>query len=225
MTAPPGFRPQNGRFFWKTLQRDPMTAPYRWCAVSFRFPEKIKSHKFFIESIFYVRRFSHCAILRKQPSAAAHILYRVRCRPAKNCFRFLRIRPKSGKVSIPAWANHIGQLHLVCCLKCMNQFQNRDTVSRAEINCLYTSMVYGIVQRLQVSYRQINSMEIIPLAGAVRRGIVAAENRQFLQLSRRHATDVGHQIVGNTVEIVSQQAGFVSANGVKYRSRIAQKSG
>ena len=86
----------------------------------------------------------------KFPGAAAHILYRVRCRPAKNCFRFLRIRPKSGKVSIPAWANHIGQLHLVCCLKCMNQFQNRDTVSRAKIDCLCTSMVCSIFQRFQI---------------------------------------------------------------------------
>ena len=50
--------------------------------------------------IFYVHRFSHCAILRKQPSAAAHILYRVRCCPAKNCFRFLHIRPKCSQVSI-----------------------------------------------------------------------------------------------------------------------------
>lgn len=161
----------------------------------------------------------------KFPGAAAHILYRMCGNPADDSLSFLRISPKCSQVSIPAWANHIGQLHLVCYLKCMNQFQNRDTVTRAEINCLYPSMVCGIVQRLQVSYRQINYMEIIPLAGAVRRRIVAAEDGQLLQLSRSHAADVRHQIVGNTVGIVSQQAGFVSANGVKYCSRIAQKSG
>ena len=115
----------------------------------------------------------------KFPGTSAHILYPMCGNPAEDALCFLRIRPKCSQVSIQAWANHIGQLHLVCCLKCMNQFQNRDTVSRAEINCLYTSMVCGIVQRLQVSYRQINYMEIIPLAGAVRRGIVTTEIVSF----------------------------------------------
>ena len=36
----------------------------------------------------------------KFPGAAAHILYTVRCCPAKNCFRFLHIRPKCSQVSI-----------------------------------------------------------------------------------------------------------------------------
>ena len=107
----------------------------------------------------------------------------------------------------------------------MDKFQNGNAMSCPQINGLYTGMGCGIFQRFQMSNRQINHVEVIPLAGAVRRGIVAAENRQFLQLSRRNPSDVGHQVVGDAVGVVPQQAGFVGPNGVKYCSRIAQKSG
>ena len=58
-------------------------------------------------------------------------------------------------------------------------------------------------------------MEIVALAGAVGGGIVAAEDGQLFQLACGHTTDVRHQIVGDTVGIITQQAGFMGTNGIE----------
>ena len=161
----------------------------------------------------------------KFPGAAAHILYSVCGNPAEDALCFLRISPESRKITIPTGADLIGQFYLVCRFKSMDKFQNGNAMSCPQINGLYTGMGCGIFQRFQMSNRQINHVEVIPLAGAVRCGIVAAEDGQLLQLSRSHAPDIWHQVVGNTVGIVSQQAGLVGPNGIEIPQQDRTKSG
>ena len=128
----------------------------------------------------------------KFPGAAAHILYRVCGNPAEDALCFLRISPECRQITIPKGADLIGQLYLVCRFKSMDKFQNGNAMSCSQVNSLHTGMGCGILQRFQMSNRQINHMEIIPLAGAVRCWIVTTEDGQLFQLSCRHATDVRH---------------------------------
>ena len=97
----------------------------------------------------------------------------------------------------------------------MHQFQNGDTVAGSQIDGLHALVGRRVFQCFQMAYRQINHMEVVPLAGAVWCGIVAAEDRQLFQLSCCHATDVWHQVIGNSIGIISQQAGLVGTNGIE----------
>ena len=75
---------------------------------------------------------------------------------------------------------------------------------------------------------QINHVQVVALAGAVRRGIIAAEDGQLLELAGCDAADVGHEVVGNSVRIVAQQAGFMRADGIEvseqHRAEIGMRS-
>ena len=103
----------------------------------------------------------------------------------------------------------------------MDQFQHGDTVSGTQVDGLYAFPVRSKLQSLQVSHRQVHHMEVISLAGTVGSGVIAAEDGQFLQLSRSHTADVGHQVIGNAVGVVPQQTGFMGTDGVK----VAQQHG
>ena len=64
-------------------------------------------------------------------------------------------------------------------------------------------------------------MEVVPLAGAVGGIIVTAEDGQLFQLPCSHTANVRHQIVGDAVGIVAQQAGLMGTDGIK----VAQQDG
>ena len=62
---------------------------------------------------------------------------------------------------------------------------------------------------------QIHHVDIVPDAGAVVGGIVAAEHMELLQLAHGHLGDVGHQVVGDAVGVLTDQTGFMGADGVE----------
>ena len=151
----------------------------------------------------------------KFPGTSAHILYRMCGNPAEDALCFLRISPESRQITIPTGADLIGKLYFVCRFKSMDKFQNGNAMSCSQVNSLHTGMGCGIFQRFQMSNGQIDHMEVIPLAGAVRRWIVTTKDGQFFQLSRRNPAYIRHQIVGDSVGIVSQKARLMGTDGIK----------
>ena len=71
-----------------------------------------------------------------------------------------------------------------------------------------------------MAFGQIRHVDEIPPAGAVRRVVVLAENRQLLPLAHGHLGHVRHQVVGNPLGVLADQTGSVRANRVK----ISQKN-
>ena len=53
------------------------------------------------------------------------------------------------------------------------------------------------------------------------KAVIDAEDGQFVEFARGDAADIRHEVVGNTVRIVAQQAGFMRADGVE----ISQQHG
>ena len=103
----------------------------------------------------------------------------------------------------------------------MHQLQHAHGAAGAEIERLRPGVRLRVFQRLQMTLSQIDHMQIIAQAGSVGRGIVVAEYGELFQLPRGNAGNIGHEIVGNPVRILAQQAGFVRADGIE----IAQQHG
>ena len=97
----------------------------------------------------------------------------------------------------------------------MYQFHNGNTITGTQVDGFDAIMVCSIFQSLQMANSQVHHMQVITLAGTVGGIIVATKYGQLFQLPGSHTPDVGHQVVGNTVGIVTQQAGCMGTDGVK----------
>ena len=66
-----------------------------------------------------------------------------------------------------------------------------------------------------MALRQVHHMDVIPHAGAVRGGIVVAEDGELLPDPRRHLGDIGHQIVGHAAGPFADQSAGMGADGIE----------
>ena len=62
---------------------------------------------------------------------------------------------------------------------------------------------------------QIHHMDIVAHAGAIRGGVVVAKDVHFFQLADRHLGDIRHQVIGDAVGVLTDEAGLVGADGVE----------
>ena len=62
---------------------------------------------------------------------------------------------------------------------------------------------------------QIDDVDIVTHAGAVRGGVVVAEDMDLFQLADGDLGDVGHQVVGDAVGVLADEAGLVGTDGVE----------
>ena len=62
---------------------------------------------------------------------------------------------------------------------------------------------------------QIYHMDIIPHTGSVRCIIIVTEYSQFLELSNSNLSNIGHQIVGNTIRILSHGTALMGTNRIE----------
>ena len=133
----------------------------------------------------------------------------------------MRVRPHLGQVALTARADDIGHVHAGGLHKRVHQLQHAHGVAGAQIEGLRARVLHGIVDGLEMALGQIDDMQIVAAAGAVRCGIVVAEDRQLVQLTGRHAGDIGHEVVRDTVRVIAEQAGGMAADGVE----VAQQHG
>ena len=58
-------------------------------------------------------------------------------------------------------------------------------------------------------------MDVVAHAGTVGRRIVIAEDSEFLALAHSHLGDIGHQVVGDAVGVLTDASAGVRSHGVK----------
>ena len=66
-----------------------------------------------------------------------------------------------------------------------------------------------------VAAGQVHHVDVVADAGAVGGGVVVAKDVDLFQLADRHLGDVGHQVVGDAVGVLADQARLVGADGVE----------
>ena len=73
----------------------------------------------------------------------------------------------------------------------------------------------GVADSRHVTLGQVYHMDIVPDAGAVVGVIVIAEYAQSFPSAHGHLGDIGHQIVGNALGILTDEAAVMGADGIK----------
>ena len=66
-----------------------------------------------------------------------------------------------------------------------------------------------------MAFGKVGYMNIIAHAGAIRRFVIAAEDRKFIAPADRHLRDTGHQVLRCALRILAEQAAFMRANRIE----------
>ena len=93
--------------------------------------------------------------------------------------------------------------------------QHAVSLAGAQIAYEESAVLLQLVQGRHMALGQVHHMDVVPHAGAVMGGPVAAEDVEAFQLSRRHLGDIGHQIIGNAVGVLADFPGGMGADGVE----------
>ncbi len=72
---------------------------------------------------------------------------------------------------------------------------------------------------------QIAHVDVVAHTGAVRGGVVVAEDLNLFQLAHGHLGDVGHQVVGDAVGVLADEAGLMGADGVEVTQQADVQAG
>src|SRR5260221_578009 len=90
-------------------------------------------------------------------------------------------------------------------LECPYRFQHRDAPPGAEIHRDPVPLALQGFQRRNVAARQVDDMDVVADAGAVACRIIAAENTHSVANAHGNLSDIGHQIVWDTLRIFTDQ--------------------
>ena len=137
---------------------------------------------------------------------AAHILEVLFGFPAKKSFGFGRISIVFRDVAGTAGSNDIRNSDVIDTGIGIDQIQDGITVAGTKIDDLRTGMGSGIITGLYMALGQVNHMDIIPDAGAIRSGIIITENGELFQLTNGYLGDIGNKVVGDAGGILANEA-------------------
>ena len=70
-------------------------------------------------------------------------------------------------------------------------------------------------QRVNVTSRDVNDVNVVPNARSISRGVVVAKHRQFFPASNEHLENVWHQAIRNAAGILAKLAALVRADWIK----------
>ena len=62
---------------------------------------------------------------------------------------------------------------------------------------------------------QVHNVDVVTHTGAVRGGVVVAKDVHLFQLAHSHLGNVGHQVIGDAVGVLADQAALVGTDGVE----------
>ena len=97
----------------------------------------------------------------------------------------------------------------------MEHVQHGVAVAGAQIADEESALGLKLSQRRHVALGQVHHMNIIPDAGAVGGIVVVAIDVELFQLAHRHLGDIGHQVVGDAVGVLADQAALMGADGIE----------
>ena len=85
----------------------------------------------------------------------------------------------------------------------------------AKVPAEHAGAVRDVVQGGEVPVGEVNHVDVVAQAGAVRGGVVVAEHHQLFAAADGHLGDEGHQVVGDALRVFADPAGRVGAHRVE----------
>jgi len=75
--------------------------------------------------------------------------------------------------------------------------------------------ILQLLHCLYMALCQVHHMDVIPDPGTVRRVIIIAKYIQVVQFSHCHLGNIGYQVVGDSLGILSNQSALMGADGIE----------
>jgi len=149
------------------------------------------------------------------PTVAAHLFYAVLGFPAEFGFGLGRVAVAGGDVAGTAGLDAIGDFHSVDFLKSGDYVQNGIAVTCADVIDGETALALNGFQGTDMGAGEVNDMDIVAHSCAIGGVVVVTKDSQFFALAYGNLGDVGHQVIGDTVGILTYQAALVCTDGIE----------
>ena len=149
------------------------------------------------------------------PAIAAHVRDVVLGLPAHHALGLGGIAPVGSDVAGAALADHVGQLLATSLGEGGDDLEYRGAGAGAQVKDLDAGLAVHPVKGGNVTRGQIAHVDVVAHAGAVGGGVVVAKDLNGLELAHGDLGDIGHQVVGDALGVLADQARRMSADGVE----------
>ena len=149
------------------------------------------------------------------PAIAAHVRDVVLGLPAHHALGLGGIAPVGSDVASAAFADHVGQLLATSLGEGGDNLEYRGAGAGAQVKDLNAGLAVHPVKGSNVTRGQIAHVDVVAHAGAVGGGVVVAKDLNGLELAHGDLGDIGHQVVGDALGVLADQARRMSADGVE----------
>ena len=149
------------------------------------------------------------------PAGGAHVLNAPLGLPAHLVKGLLRVGVAFGDIAGAAGVHHVGQLSAAGFFIGVKHIQHAVSNAGAQVADKQAALALQLLQSGHVAQGQVYHMDVVPDAGAVGGGVVIAVDMELFQLAHGHLSDVGHQVVGDAVGVLADEAAFMGTDGVE----------
>ena len=138
-------------------------------------------------------------LLLPVPAVGAHLLDAVLSHPAQLTLGLGGVGVALGDIAGAAGLDDVGELLAAGFLKGMDDIQHAVALAGAQVADEEAAIGLQLADGADMAAGQIHHVDVIADAGAVRGGVIVAEDVHLFQLAHRDFCNVGHQIVGDPV--------------------------
>ena len=149
------------------------------------------------------------------PAVAAHVCDVVLGLPAHHALGLGGIAPVGGDVAGAALTDHVGQLLAAGLGEGGDDLEYRGAGAGAQVKDLDAGLAVHPVEGGNVTRCQVAHVDVVAHAGAVGGGVVVAKDLNGLELTDGDLGDVGHQVVGDALGVLADQARRMGTDGIE----------
>jgi hypothetical protein len=125
-----------------------------------------------------------------------------------------RIGPAGGHVAGPSVLEHVRHAHAVHALEGLDHLQHAAALPRTQVDGLAAHVGQAFHGPL-MALGEVHHVDVVAQPRAVGHGVVAVPHAELLELAGGHLEQEGHQVVGNTVGILADQAALVGSHRIE----------
>ena len=154
-------------------------------------------------------------VLLPVPAVGAHLLDAVLSHPAQLVLGLGGVGVALRDITGAARVDDVGDLLAAGLGEGMDDIQHAVTLAGAQIADEEAAAGLQLADGAHMAPGQIHNMDVVTHTGAVRGGVVVAKDVHLFQLAHSHLGNVGHQVIGDAVGVLADQAALVGADGVE----------
>ena len=154
-------------------------------------------------------------VLLPVPAVGAHLLDAVLSHPAQLVLGLGGVGVALRDITGAARVDYIGDLLTAGLGESVDHIQHAVALASAQIADEEAAAGLQLADGAHMAPSQIHNVDVVTHTGAVRGGVVVAKDVHLFQLAHSHLGNVGHQVVGDAVGVLADQAALVGTDGVE----------